>query len=324
MPGNQPSGRPSVPSAAEEPASNVETVAAAIGETNASLDEITPAVAAAVEQQAARSCIHSRNAAGERLRICGLGSILCPEVVASNAAVRSYLTPLEPGACRFQWLPARRRQLTIETPIAEDRMFPMAALLPLYRDARRDDARALAQLIEIAGEGIPTYLWSQQTKPGQTPLDVGTERAARDSANFSYRNAVVAHLEGKVAGMLLAYRLPAPSAKDLAELPEMPPLLRPLVELEYQAPGTFYVNALAVFAPYRGRGIGASLLTIAQERAAAAGCDELSVQVFAENEGAERLYRRCGYAVVDRRPIIAHDCYPYSTEVLLMMRSTAA
>jgi ribosomal protein S18 acetylase RimI-like enzyme len=198
--------------------------------------------------------------------------------------------------------------------------FSMTASLPLYRDARKDDARALAQLIEIAGEGIPGYLWAQQARDGRTALDVGTERAARDDANFSYRNAVVAHLDGKVAGMLLAYRLPAPSAEDLAGLPDIPPLLRPLVELEYQVPGSFYVNALAVFEPYRGRGIGAALLAIAGTRAREAACGELSVQVFAENEGAHRLYQRSGYGIADRRPIVAHPCYPYSTEVLLLTR----
>lgn len=198
--------------------------------------------------------------------------------------------------------------------------FSMSEPLPLYRDARKDDARALAQLIEIASDGIAGYLWAQQARDGRTALDVGTERAARDDANFSYRNAVVAHLDGKIAGMLLAYRLPQPSAEDLAALPEVPPLLRPLVELEYRAPGSFYVNALAVFEPYRGHGIGAALLEIAGQRARAGGCAELSVQVFAENEGACRLYRRIGYAVADRRPIIAHPCYPYSTEVLLLTR----
>lgn len=199
-------------------------------------------------------------------------------------------------------------------------MFPMAGSLPLYRDARKADARALAQLIEIAGEGIPTYLWQQQARPGQSALDVGAERAARDDANFSYRNTVVAHLQGKIAGMLLAYPLPEPTAEELAELPEIPELLRPLVELEYQVPGSFYINALAVFAPYRGCGIGAALLAIAETRARAAACELLSVQVFAENDGACRLYRRCGYSVADRRPIVAHECYPYSTEVLLMTR----
>jgi ribosomal protein S18 acetylase RimI-like enzyme len=202
-------------------------------------------------------------------------------------------------------------------------MYPMTASLPLYRDARKDDARALAQLIEIAGEGIPTFLWAQQAGEGRSALDVGTERAAREDANFSYRNAVVAHLDGKVAGMLLAYRLAAPDAQALAELPSVPPLLQPLVELEYRVPGSFYVNALAVFPPYRGRGIGAALLDIALVRARRVRCERLSVQVFAENEGAFRLYLRSGYRVVDHRPIVAHPCYPYSTEVLLMTRSTA-
>lgn len=189
-----------------------------------------------------------------------------------------------------------------------------------FRDACKSDARALAQLIEIAGEGIPRYLWAQEAGPGGDPLDVGTARALRGEANFSYRNAVVADREGKVAGMLLAYPLPHPSAEDLAGLDDLPALLRPLVDLEHQVPGSYYINALAVFPPYRSGGIGNAFLAIAEERARAAGCEALSLQVFAENEGACRLYQRSGFAIADRRPIIAHECYPYSTSVLLMTR----
>ena len=200
---------------------------------------------------------------------------------------------------------------------------PPTAASPLaqYRDARVGDARAIARLIEIAGEGIPGFLWSQSAAPGQDPLDYGTERAAREDANFSYRNAVVAESGGAAVGMLLGYRLPQPTSQDLAALPDVPLLLRPLVDLEYQVPGSFYVNALGVFEEQQGRGIGSALLAIAGQRARQAGCSVLSLQVFAENEGACRLYRRHGYAVVDRRPIIAHPCYPYSTEVLLMTRA---
>ena len=193
--------------------------------------------------------------------------------------------------------------------------------LAQYRDARAGDARAIARLIEIAGEGIPGFLWSQSAAAGQDPLDYGTERAAREDANFSYRNAVVAESGGAVVGMLLGYRLPQPSAEDLAALPDIPPLLRPLVDLEYQAPGSFYINALGVFEEQQGRGIGSALLAIAGQRAHQAGCGVLSLQVFAENAGACRLYRRHGFQVVDRRPIITHPCYPYSTEVLLMTRA---
>ncbi|MEQ8354780.1 MAG: GNAT family N-acetyltransferase [Kiloniellaceae bacterium] len=197
----------------------------------------------------------------------------------------------------------------------------MTASPPLYRVARREDSRTLARLIEIAGEGIPAYLWAQQAKAGETALDVGAEWAAREDASFSYRNAVVAHREGEILGMLLAYPLPQPSAAERAGLAELPELLRPLVDLEHQVPGSFYVNALAVFESCRRRGIGHALLALAESRAAAAGCALLSVQVFAENADACRLYRHCGYAVADRRPIVAHACYPHSTEVLLMTRS---
>jgi hypothetical protein len=60
------------------------------------------------------------------------------------------------------------------------------------RPARKEDARALAQLIDIAGEGFGTYLWSQAAGPGESALDVGMRRAQRDEGGFSYRNAIVA------------------------------------------------------------------------------------------------------------------------------------
>ena len=85
-------------------------------------------------------------------------------------------------------------------------------------------------------------------------------------------------------------------------------------------PGSFYINALAVAETHRGGGIGQSLLEIAAKRARTAGCDSVSLMVFAENEGACRFYRRSGYGIADRRPIVPHRCYPYSTEVLLMTR----
>ena len=39
--------------------------------------------------------------------------------------------------------------------------------------AQVGDAGELAELINLAGEGIPAYIWSQMAEPGQTPLEVG-------------------------------------------------------------------------------------------------------------------------------------------------------
>ena len=198
----------------------------------------------------------------------------------------------------------------------------IAQFEPPLRRATREDCRQIAELMEITGEGIPTYLWSLSAKEGQQPLDVGTERAAHEDANFSYRNAVIAEHNGEVVAMVLAYRLP--EAEEHANFAELPELLRPLVELELLVPRSFYINALATLPGYRGRGLGSELLEVANRLALEVGCDELSLEVFEQNAGAVRLYERHGYRIVARRPVVPHPCYPYDGDVVLMTRKVVS
>ena len=100
---------------------------------------------------------------------------------------------------------------------------------PNIRPATPDDATALAELINFAGEGMPVYLWSKRAEPGQSPWDVGRARARRTEGGFSYRNAVVCELGGKVAAMLLGYGLPD-EPEPIGE--DMPAMFVPLQELE--------------------------------------------------------------------------------------------
>lgn len=189
---------------------------------------------------------------------------------------------------------------------------------PPLRRAGKGDSRRVAELMDIAGHGLPAHVWSLSAEDGQEPIEVGTARAAREDGNFSYRNAVVAEEGGEVVALLLAYRLP--EAGESVDLDEVPEVLRPLLELELLAPGTFYVNGLATLPGYQGRGLGARLLEVANTLAAEAGCDELSLEVFEQNEVAVRLYERHGYRTVARRPSVPHPSYPYDGDVLLMTR----
>ena len=121
------------------------------------------------------------------------------------------------------------------------------------RDARKHDCAELAQLINIAGEGLPLYLWRQMAGPGKDPWEIGRERAARDSGGFSYQNSVVAEVDGHIVGILLGYPVAAgPEAIDAANVP---PMFEPLLELEHLAAGTWYVNAVATFPDARGLGV---------------------------------------------------------------------
>ena len=189
------------------------------------------------------------------------------------------------------------------------------------RPAEKSDAAILARLIDMAGEGIPRFLWSDNPE-GIDPLDWGTKRAARDEGGFSYRNAHVATANGKVVGLLLGYRQPDPY--DTGDLSELPAVVRPLVELEAAAPGTWYVNALAVLPDIQGHGIGSQLLAKAEVLAGETGSAGLSLIVSEENTGAYRLYERTGYQPKDRREIADYPDAPYGGDWVLMTKPLPA
>lgn len=190
------------------------------------------------------------------------------------------------------------------------------------RRATPGDAVLLAGLIDLAGEGIPSYLWSEQAAPDESALAVGARRAARDEGGFSYRNAWILEHAGGCAGMLLGYVQPDPY--ETGRLEDLPPVVRPLVELEALRPGSWYVNAVAVPAGSRGLGHGSALMAHALRLAAAAHCRELSLIVAEQNLAAVALYRRLGYAAVARRPVVAVPGFSHGGDWVLMTRPTAA
>ena len=177
----------------------------------------------------------------------------------------------------------------------------MSKLSPPLRRATRDDAHPLAELINFAGEGLPLYLWERMAEPGETVWDVGRRRARREEGSFSFRNAVVAEHDGSVAALMIGYRLsdkPEPIGDD------MPAMFVPLQELENLAPGTWYLNVLATYPEHRGKGFGAKLIGVAEDRAAETAARGTSIIVSDGNPGAWRLYERCGYHERARRPMV--------------------
>lgn len=180
----------------------------------------------------------------------------------------------------------------------------MIALQAPFRPATPADAAVLAELVNHAGEGLPLYLWDRMKELGETAWDVGLRRAAREEGAFSYRNAVMIEHDGKAAGALIGYGIteaPEPVPADI------PPMFRPLQELENLAPGTWYVNVLAVLPAFRNLGLGGRLLALAEEIGRAAGSRGMSIIVSDANAGARRLYERRGYRVVAERPMVKED-----------------
>lgn len=201
--------------------------------------------------------------------------------------------------------------------VGQDGASTMDDLPPSVRRATRDDALALAELIDMAGDGVPSIFWARLARPGETPIEVGRRRARREDDFFSFRNALVIDPGTGPVAALLGYPLP-----DQPEPipPDLPAKFVPFQELENLASGTWYVNALATYPGHRGRGHGTRLLAIAEHRARVLRCRALSLAVVDANAGARRLYERLGFRAAASRPLPRGDWPGPGENVLLLVR----
>ena len=191
----------------------------------------------------------------------------------------------------------------------------------MIRPATKRDALHMAALADIAGHGMPAWVWSQACEKDQSLIEVGRARAMREEGGFSYRNAEMLEHDGEIAGMLLGYR--QPDAMDAGDTSTIHEVFRALAELEAAAPGSWYVNILGVFPEYRGRGLGARLLRRAEDVGAATGTGRMSLIVDSGNDAARRLYERTGYREETRRPMVPFPGSTQSGDWVLMTKPRA-
>ena len=188
-------------------------------------------------------------------------------------------------------------------------------MTPEPRPATRDDAAVLARIINLAGEGLPLHQWRRSCGPDEDPWTYGESRAARDSGGFSWRNAQVIGIGGSVAAGMIGFRIgPEPEPVD-----DLPPILRPLQALENRALGSHYLNAIATFPQYRGRGLARVLMQRAEHLAVEAG--SLSLIVASGNLPAQRLYASLGLAERAREPIVTNGWTGAEGHWILMVKA---
>jgi ribosomal protein S18 acetylase RimI-like enzyme len=189
---------------------------------------------------------------------------------------------------------------------------------PRFRSATPGDARSLAELVNMAGEGLPLYLWQRIAQPGQSAWEIGCERARRKSGSFTYRNAVVRLVDDEVVACLIGY--PLEDQAPATDYSAMPPMFVPLQQLEDLAPGTWYVNVLATRPELRGRGYGRELLAVAESLCRETRKQGLSLIVADSNAGARRLYQANGYREIATRAMVKEGWQNPGREWILMRK----
>ena len=167
------------------------------------------------------------------------------------------------------------------------------------------DAPLIAQAVAMAmGEDSAAKLC------GAEFMSVLEQVAAAEGTQYSYRNALVAEVDGVAAGAIIAYdgalleSLRAGTVSVVSNL--YPGVLLP--DDETQA-GEFYIDSLGVLPQFRGYGIGKRLLMAILGKGLVLGCGKVGPIVDFENSGASSLYSECGFQPVGEKSFYGHKMH---------------
>ena len=188
----------------------------------------------------------------------------------------------------------------------------------LIQSAQTTQLEDIARLVNLAGFGLPKFLWGLQAGLGEDELDIGRRLLEREDSGFSYRNVRVC-LEGdEILGMALAFRLP--DQIDIERAKKAEPWLRPILMLEAEVLGSWYLHSMAAFPQYRGKGVGTALLADSEVHALRAGCELMSLVVESENHSARSLYEHHGFSERSGLPLVPWPDSDHEGEFILMTR----
>lgn len=173
------------------------------------------------------------------------------------------------------------------------------------REAAIDDAPLIAKVVAMAigEEGTRHYC-------GDDHQLVLEELARLEDSQYSYRNAMIAEVDGIPAGAAVAY-----DGADLYAMRDV--TLKHIfnrtgkthnIEDETDA-SEVYLDSIAVLPEYRGLGIGKGLLQVLKERAFKEYGKDLGLLVDFENPEAERLYKSVGFERMNVKDFLGHKMW---------------
>ena len=170
----------------------------------------------------------------------------------------------------------------------------------VIRKALPEDAGFIALVVAMALGGNEEH-WL---------YEVFKELAGREVSQYSYRNTLLAEIDGKPVGAIVGY-----DGGRLLELRE--PIFELVrehtgetIEVEDETqPGEFYLDSLAVLPEYRSCGVGRMLLCAMRDMAIEAGHEKVGLIVDFENPRAEALYNSLGFERVGRKPFLGHPMW---------------
>ncbi len=176
----------------------------------------------------------------------------------------------------------------------------------IVRTAERKDAAVIAQAVAMAiGDEVALREYC-----GEDYLDVLTEVAHSEGTQYSWLNALVAEMDGAVAGAIVGYdgALLGTLREGTFEVIRKHIGRVPTIPDETEA-GEFYLDSVGVFPEFREVGVGRALLEALCDKAFAEGHERVGLIVDTDNPQAEKLYISIGFSRVGTRQFFGHQMW---------------
>lgn len=174
------------------------------------------------------------------------------------------------------------------------------------RAAVRDDAATIAEIVAMAiGDEVALCDYC-----GEEYMAVLTEIARREATQYSWQQALVAEVDGVVAGAIVGYdgaELHTLREGTFATLRDC--IGRVSTIVDETTAGEYYLDTVGVLPNFRGRGVGRALVAAFCDRAFAEGHNRVGLIVDYENPDAERLYTSLGFKRMGSRPFFTHQMW---------------
>ncbi|MFC4544290.1 GNAT family N-acetyltransferase [Halosolutus amylolyticus] len=162
------------------------------------------------------------------------------------------------------------------------RRFAEDLWLPYHRELEATvDAHALADDVDLVAEEVPFRLERLESEGYRAWVAVDATGDEGDEAERNAGDSDLADGDAVLAGFVTT------------EIDETPTV--------FDRPDQLVVGDIYVRDPYRGTGLARDLIDRAAERARAADCPELVLDVDVDNERAVRFYEALGFETARRR-----------------------
>lgn len=182
----------------------------------------------------------------------------------------------------------------------------------IVRKAKFEDAAAIAHAVAMAigdEQALRAYC-------GDDYLAVLTAIAAAEGTQYSWQNALIAEVDGYLAGAVVGYN--GAQLKILRE-GTFAVLQRcigriPTIADETEA-GEYYLDSVGVLPEFRGMDVGRELIYAFCDMAFAEGHNRVGLIVDFDNPQAERLYCSLGFERVGTRLFFGHRMWHMQKDV---------